>query len=539
MCRALWPLTQLCRVSRQAYDYVRIDIGEGVYFVIQEDNFLTTYSIPNPVELIGEWTVPSEAESLKISGSLSWSSQRATLTLQDSFSPLRGAVHAGDLRTYPVVHGVTTGSEYVSMLQASSTGTGTSLGDAGVRQSERLVSSWVIVGAHVFQESLYSEVAVRIPGLQLWLCRSCLTHTLAAPAEGVPFSLNYRLEKIPEEEFEVPSISATLVFSYGWSTSGNARSNISIQTSAYLRIRPSTPKDLEWYFEQIGKVTTLLSLASGSAMAPDQVSAKLADDGPNVQILVALREAKYCSFQTHHDFYMLRDNAGVALEQIVKRWFEIYDSVAMPSQLALSVLNSEKLWLHVEFLSLMQALEGLHRAILPGLYATVEQYEGIRQALSNAIPQHIASDHKDALRARIKYGNEISLRKRLAALVERLPVEMRKHILGGDGVVPQSWIATRNYYTHWDEASKGAVLDGIEMHRAHVRMRHLLRALYLSLIGIPDIAIANSLQNTCNESQYLMQLNNMENRRQNPTSDAGAILQINVNDVASPDESLS
>lgn len=362
---------------------------------------------------------------------------------------------------------------------------------------------------------------------------------MTAPAEGIPFSLNYQLKKIPEEEFEVPSISATVAFIYGWSTSGNARSNISIQTSAYLRIRSSTPKDLEWYFEQIGKVTTLLSLASGSAMAPDQVTAKLADDRPNVQILVALREAKYCSFQKHHDFYMLRDNTGVALEQIVKRWFEIYDSVAMPSQLLLSVLNSEKLWLHVEFLSLMQALEGLHRAILPGLYVTVEQYEGIRQALSNAIPKHTASDHKDALRAKIKYGNEISLRKRLAALVERLPIEMRKHILGGDGVIPQSWIATRNYYTHWDEASKGAVLNGIEMHRAHVRMRHLLRALYLSLIGIPDIAITNSLQNTCNESQYLMQLKNIENHRQNPTSDADAILQINLRDVESPDESLS
>jgi hypothetical protein len=500
---------------------------------------LTTYSIPNPVELIGEWTVPSEAESLKISGSLSWSSQRATLALQDSFSPLRGAVRAGDLRTYPVVHGVTTGSEYVSMLWASSAGTGMSFGAAGVRQSERLVSSWVIVGAHVFHESLYSEVAVRIPGLQLWLCRSCLTHTLAAPAEGVPFSLNYRLERIPEEAFEVPSISATLVFSYGWNTSGNARSDISIQTSAYLRIRSSTPKDLEWYFEQIGKATTLLSLVSGSAMAPDQVSAKLENDGPNVQILVALREAKYCTFQNHHDFYMLRDNAAVALEEILNRWFEIYDSVAMPSQLALSVLNSDKLWLHVEFLSLMQALEGLHRAILPGLYVTAEQYEGIRQTLSNAIPQHIASDHKDALRARIKYGNEISLRKRLAALMERLPVEMRKHILGGDGSVPQSWVATRNYYTHWDEASKGTVLDGVEMHRSHVRMRHLLRALYLNLIGIPDIAIVNSLQNTCNESQYLLQLNNMEHRRQNPESDAGAIMHISVNDVASPDESLS
>ena len=77
------------------------------------------------------------------------------------------------------------------------------------------------------------------------------------------------------------------------------------------------------------------------------------------------------------------------------------------------------------------------------------------------------------------------------------------------------------------------------MHRAHVRMRHLLRVLYLNFIGIPDGAISNSLRNTCNESQYLVQLNNMEHRRKNPESDAGAIMHISVNDSASPDASLS
>jgi hypothetical protein len=70
-------------------------------------------------------------------------------------------------------------------------------------------------------------------------------------------------------------------------------------------------------------------------------------------------------------------------------------------------------------------------------------------------------------------------------------------------------------------------------------MRHLLRALYLNLIGISDAAITCSLLNTCSESQYLIQLNNMAHRRENPSSDAGAIMHISVNDSASPDESLS
>ena len=185
----------------------------------------------------------------------------------------------------------------------------------------------------------------------------------------------------------------------------------------------------------------------------------------------------------------------------------------MPSQLALSVLSSENLWLHVEFLSLMQALEGFHRATMTGLYTSKAAYEDIRQKLSNAIPENVESDHRDSLRARIKYGNEISLRKRLDALLTRIQLPLRQHILGGDGGLPGRWVDTRNYSTHWDESSRSAVLEGIDMHRAIVRMRHLLRALYLDLVSIPQAGIESSGQRR-EQSQYLIQLNNMEHRRQ-------------------------
>ena len=211
----------------------------------------------------------------------------------------------------------------------------------------------------------------------------------------------------------------------------------------------------------------------------------------------------------------------------------------MPSQLALSILNSHDLWLHVEFLTLMQALEGFHRATMAGLYAAPEVCEDIRKALSNAIPQDISSDHKDALRARIKFVNEVSLRKRLDGLAERLPMLLRRKILGGDGTVPRNWIDTRNYYTHWDEDSRASVLVGVEMHQAHVRMRHLVRALYLDLVGIPHAALAKSLANASNESQYLIQLNNTADRERNPESQEGAMMRVSVRDPESPDESLS
>lgn len=462
---------------------------------------MAKYPVPDPVDFVGEWFLPDEEKPPLIAGTLSWSSQRASLRLHDSFSPLEGAVYGGEVQSYPAVHGITTSCQYITVLDASSAGAGFNLGLAGMRQSESLISSWVVIGAHVLPKTLYSEIRVRIPGLQLWIGRSGVRQTIVHKTDESAAGVAYYVEGLPEEVTGIPCVSAVLGWGIDRNFSGDLVSEIYVRTSACLRIQANEPQELDWYFRQLGKATTLLSFIAGSPMSPDHISAKVDDSGSDVEILVALREAKYCPHKNGHDFYMLRNDMDVDLGALFAKWFDLYDSIAMPSQLALSVLCSEKLWLHVEFLTLMQALEGFHRATIT-----------------------------DASKSRM------SLRKRLDALVERLPLLLRMQIFGGDGTVPRSWVVTRNYYTHWDETSRNSVLDGIEMHRACVRMRHLLRVLYLDLAGIPNTAIAKSLQSACSESQYLIQLNNMAHRQKNPDSESGAIMHISVKDSESPDE---
>jgi hypothetical protein len=499
---------------------------------------VATHRIPDHAEFVGEWFLPSSEEEVrKIPGTLSWSSQRASLELHDSFNPVRGAVYGDEVHTYPAVYGTTTKSEFVTVLEASRASAGLNIGPAGFRQPERLVSSWVVVGAHVDAQTLYSEIRVRIPGLQIWLCPSGVKQTILHKTKETAAGVIYRIEGLPEEESEISSLPATLGWGIDRNFSGDLITKISVVTSACLRIQTDTPQNLDWFFLQLGKATTLLAFLAGTPMAPDEVTAKVANSNISVSVVVALREANYCTHRNSNDFYMLRSNMDADLGVTFAKWFELYDNIAMPCQLALSVLSSENLWLHVEFLSLMQALEGFHRATMPGLYTSEANYEPVKQALSNAIPKTVGLDHKDALKSRIRYGNEVSLRKRLDALVSRLELPLRKHILGGDGVVPRRWVITRNYYTHWDEASRELTLDGIEMHRAGVRMRHLLRALYLDLVGIPQSAIAKSLQNACKESQYLIQLNNTEHRKNHPEADTTPMMHIGLKDAESPNES--
>lgn len=500
---------------------------------------MTEHAIPSPTEFVGEWTVPDANGGGRgfIAGSLSWSGSRATLRLNEALTPLRGAVFGDEVRNYPAIHGVTVDSKLVSMLDAMGGGAGLSFGPAGLRQRETAVSSWVVIGQqHVESETLYVQMRVRIPGLQLWLGRSGMSWTMVEPTTTTKRAVEYRIEAVPPEEVTVTSIDSILGWGFDREFGGDLVSRITVTSAARIWLRPSQPMPLQWFFEQFGKATTLLSLMAGSPMSLDHASAEVAGSGANVEVLVGLREAKYCDFKAASDFFLVRDALQVEFGPTLTRWFEIYESIAMPSQLALSVLNSEGLWLHIEFLSLLQSLEGVHRALLPGTYTSTERYEEIRKALSTAIPKDVAADHRDSLKSRIKWGNELSLRKRLDALVQRLSTSLRHTILGTDGCIPQKWVETRNYYTHWDESLRTNVLDGAGMHRASVRLRLLLRALYLDLAGVPQASIERALVGANRESQYLLQLNGAARRECHPEDTSGALLYVDVKDAVSPDD---
>lgn len=469
---------------------------------------MTTHAIPDEASFDGEWWLPSVSASHKIAGTLAWSKSKATLVLHDSFTPLRSGPLVQSSQARPVIHGITTNGSAVSVLEALCTGATMAFGGAAFRRPESFVSSLVIVGAHVDSQTRFLRLRARIPGLPTWLGESGVKQIITSPTPEHPDTvIDYRIGRNPVQGVEVPNIHATLGWGVGWSTSGSVLTTVTIASFGYLEITPEQPQALDWYFEQLGKATTLLAFLAGAPMKADEVSVKVAEAQPEISVLVGWNNPGYCPYNNPHEFFMPRWAMDVPLDAVFRKWFDLYASVAMPSQLALSVLSSDGPRMHVEFLLLMQALEGFHRAVADGTYMTPVDYESVCHTLTTAIPPSVKSSHREALKSKIKYGNELSLRKRLKDLAGRLDAPLRERIFGSTGAVPQKWIATRNYYTHWDEASRDDALNIPDMYYASVRLRHLLRVLYLDFVGIPQAAIVKALDGTSSESQHLIQLN--------------------------------
>lgn len=394
---------------------------------------------------------------------------------------------------------------------------------AGVRQPERLISALLVLGTHLPKDFLCPEMAFRIPGLQIWQSRRSIEYSLEVDEATGTSTVRYEVTRFPKESIRVPALSATLDMRLGGEWSTDDFSSVSATVVGWMAIRPDSPQSLTWYFEQLSKLTTMLSLLAGTPMGPDSISASIDEAPTTASVLATLPNSKLCNYKNFHNFFVPRGAMGIELSEVVVRWFAECLKVDMPSRLAMSILASEKLWLHVEFLSLVQALEGFHRGLYPSVYMSAAEYVPVRNAMSAAIPPTVAEDHKEALRSRLRYGNEISLRKRLDALAQSLSERTRKLIFGSDPKVLQRWIDTRNYYTHWDESLRARVFEDQEMYAATIRMRAFLHVLYLAFMGVPATAIEKALLGMSDLSQNLVRVNAIERRRINADDRYGTI----------------
>lgn len=493
-----------------------------------------------PFEISGRWYLP-EAPHHVIAGSLRYTPAHTELHLDDTFRPIRGTIKAGDdPQTYPLVYGVTKNGEATTLLNAQRTGYSVNFQSGGLRQSERLITTVLLIGAHVPADFAFPKISFRVPGLQIWQSRKAIDETFERDKTNNSSTLSYRIHRAPKEITRLSAIGANLDWHIGLHWNADSFSSVAVTVSAWVTIRPDTPQSLTWYLEQFIKLATMLAFVAGVPMSPDCIDASIDDSPHQVYVMVALPDVSYCTHTNRHDFFLDRETMGVELEQVVARWFEVYDRVHMPSRLALSIFASQKMWLHVEFLSLMQALEGFHRGLFDGNYMDEIDYEAVKNVLEDAIPAELGADHKDALRSRIRYGNEISLRKRLDFLANLIPAPIRATIFGAARKVPQQWIDTRNYYTHWDEGLRANVIDGQEMYYANIRMRHFLRVLYLNLIGIPEEALIKSINNSSAISQHLAQINAVERRRNDPNDNSGVLMKIAYHKASDdPDQGVS
>jgi hypothetical protein len=264
----------------------------------------------------------------------------------------------GDTQVYPLVFGVTREGEAVTLLSALRTNLSINMTQGVVRQHERLITSLLVVGAHVQIDQLYPQVDFRVPGLPVWLSRQVIEEAWTKDDSAGGYTVTHRVLNFPEEKMRVPAIKADLTWNIRCQSRTDRFASAYITATGWISIRPDAPQSLSWFFEQLSKIKALLTFLAGDSMSPDCINAAVELPRRSASVMVSLRDARCCSFTSLHDFYMPRSSMDVDLAVAVAEWFGVYAKVQMPSQLALSAMCSDGFGCTLSFCRLCRPSKG-------------------------------------------------------------------------------------------------------------------------------------------------------------------------------------
>lgn len=168
------------------------------------------------------------------------------------------------------------------------------------------------------------------------------------------------------------------------------------------------------------------------------------------------------------------------LDDVFSKWISYFDIAHPVIGLYLASKIDNGTYIERSFLSVIQALEVMQRRKSPKTVMSTEEFETIKSELINAY----SGKKKRWLKGILKHANEISLRDRLAELVEPF------RDLYGDKETLDSLLTdvanARNYLTHYDPKLADKAPSLIELYYLNQKMEALCQMHLLGVIGFSD-----------------------------------------------------
>ncbi|NQT56262.1 MAG: hypothetical protein HQ551_08545 [Desulfobacteraceae bacterium] len=340
---------------------------------------------------------------------------------------------------------------------------------------------------------LFRFVSVRFTNLEAWVGWKPFDDQIGDPRKNKPRSLTMR--RLRKLRFPVPCIDASISIAPHMTAN---QEFLSRQWTHFdvVRFTPKKRQHIDWFFDVVHHFSNLLCLFTHQTLFQIRlVGCTRSERMKQLGGKLIPNEIEIYGSQAHvapvkqlappqipFRFGHVRRQFRKALQQ----WFSNrakYDSVY---DLYFFSFYNTKLGVEFQFLSLVQATEALHRAIRPGKYLPEDKYQKYASVLAGALPKDTPPDLKAALKSRIKYGNEHSLRKRLLQMLGSLSADARGLICADYKQFVNRVVDTRNYLTHYDKSLKAAALDMIGMLGACYRLRRLLTIFLLKDIGLAE-----------------------------------------------------
>jgi hypothetical protein len=440
--------------------------------------------IPMKFPCQGRFWLPGSEEK-SVFGTLTFSRREgAVLSLPDSLPS------SDSRRVFDVILGQTAGGAYVTLLRAFCTAQ--PLFPLTPTRPCSYHATFLIVGAAFDSETdmRFSLWQVRVPELKSWAARHGFDENAGevfADPDQREVRLHYRSPnpKMLLSDGGGPSLS--LVFSPLVRISPFERA---IRQDVCVEIRlPEGNDALQDFMVTTARFEHFLTLATGTLVRTGAISAMVrtenAVDSPIiVEVLYEpVRNAPARTPRPDEFLFSLRDIEGHE-QNCFGNWFAKAEWLDPVCVLYFGTLYNPSRYLDFNFLALVQAVEAYHRRASDQTDLTLPEHETRINAILDAVP----AAHREWLAGKLKYSNELSLRRRLKILFSQF-----SYLL--DGLIPDHKATinaiydNRNYLTHYDVTLKGRAARGSRLAFLVEVLKLLLQASLLRELGFPDARI--------------------------------------------------
>ena len=453
----------------------------------------------------GEWWLPNSPDK-KVIGTLSFKSgDSIKLEISGSFL---GVDHFRSKRDFnpELILGLTNDGEKFTLFQNMEIHRGSSSrGGTGI---VKYITNYLFLGGHFASsnEMQFSSCAVNYSYLEEWIGK--LPFKTEILWEGEKFAGEKACYTLTEGfEASIPYLDATVSVWHGLSNKGDdAFRELLWEHTAHLNINPDKPRSFDWFWKVCFELRNLLSLFIGRPVYQKKINLSVEIESVNGEqpkreyvYLYFTQWAQQIEKRIHPmDILVRLTDIDENISSIIDSWFSKTEKLSAVYELYFGAMYGQRMYNHLHFLTLMQALETYHRHTGEGAYVTESDYEKVFSALVSAIPPNTPLPLKESLKGRLKYGNEYSLRKRVKNLLDELSESCLRLVTDNPESFIKSIVDTRNYLTHYTDELKTKALEGTDLYNANLRLKILLTTLLLKELGLEEEKIAELLSRNSN-----------------------------------------
>ncbi len=326
----------------------------------------------------------------------------------------------------------------------------------------------------------FHNVDARFDLLDRWLGISGFDFRYLGPQTG--FDLSYR---VPDSHVIASDsdIAIKAEFSASSPSIGHPLVEIKVVQRARLTITPKDRQPLEDHEERVRRIRNFLSFACRRDIAlidlhgVATVDVRERDGGLRAaqERLRMLLGAEPKQSEPNNDPLLLYAIDRTATDEApLLNWLASYQQLGPIFELFLIALYQPNIYLHLQFLSLAQAIESLHGRKFPDWDMPRDEFLERRELIIASAPDEL----KDWLAEKLQHANQAQFRKAIEELVTTLPAVLRD-LIPDPSAFARLVGFTRNYYTHWSQSLEAKAAHDEELYRLTAALKLIVEALLL------------------------------------------------------------